>query len=224
VRTGNRGMTMSVDTVSDTARFSAVDLIGPTSATPLPVTFSSSTFVDFMILETPGNFPDPPVYRHVVGTYTTRVTFMSLSSAAPAVSNSNAGSIEPAAGGAGFFAIAQAPISTPSITLMGEYEIKGPTTTVVEPFTIAMNSSATQRPLEAFLPNQTFANGFAFTPVALRVSYSGAGLFNRYVDDVWFEGGIFPTTTVNYFVPEPTAGVMLFGAAGMALYCARPRR
>jgi len=218
-------ISVSVDTVADTGKVDDLKF-GPTS---IPAnTVGGSYPVDVQILVTPANFPDPPVYQDIQGTYTETFSINSVTILAPDFTSSTTAPIVfkdfPTPH---FVMIPTLTIAQPAFTVTGDYAVSGPTESRIVPFSVQFTPSFSQqpRPHIHLQGNPGFGDGFAFAPYGVNVFYQSTNgqVFNGTVDGVKISAsldGVF----LRYFAPEPSGMGLAAMAAGVCAACQRRGR
>lgn len=205
----------SVDTTADTGKIIDIDF----APTNVPGTALGGSFnVDLAILVTPANFPDPPVYHYIQGTYSESVSIDAVQVGAPQFVSSTTSAISYSGSGATFRFLPQVVLSLPTFTVTGVYHANGPTVSVNVPFSVQyVPNTAADFVNMTIEGGSGFGNGFDFSPYYLDVSYKPVNglVFNGTVDEVSMQGNL-NNITLRYFVPEPTGlamGLLAIGAA-----------
>jgi hypothetical protein len=221
VAAGSNLISLTVDTVADTVRYDDIDFI---AASMSPWSGMASTPLDFTYEVTPANFPDPPVFKNVAGTYGSRVTFDSLATSTPGFVSSSTAPIFWT--GSAFALSAEVALSLPDITLDGVYEAIGPSTIVSQPFSIVLKPQVGPTQAASMTPGgPDIDHGFPFLPTRLLVTYfpTRPTLFDQVVDDVRFQA-ISPILTLNYLFNIPEPGCLSLGWLAFGVPAVRGRR
>jgi hypothetical protein len=210
---------VSVDTTADTGRVVDIDF-GPTQVPAM--TLGGNFNVDLAILETPANFPDPPVYHYIQGTYGESVSIDAVQIGTPQFISSTTAAIGYSGSGTTFHFRPQVALSLPTFTVTGTYHANGPTESVNVPFSVQFGPTVASEFVNIPLAGGSgFGDGFDFAAYYLDVSYTpvnGGFLFNGTVDEINMQGSL-TGVTLRYFVPEPTSlgmGLLAIVAAAAA--------
>jgi hypothetical protein len=210
---------LTTDTTADTAHVDDIDFQA-TTANSTPA--SGSVNVNFTAPVSPPNFPDPPTFQTVSGTYTARMTVTSLVTDVVQFASSQTAAIvwDPVA--LVFRTNPNGMFTMSNITINGVFEAIGPTHTESQPFSAVYRTipQTIQMIPRISIPSANpFGDGFGFTLTELAVTYLTSGsttLFDQTVDGVRFVATRQSLPIFYNSVPEPSGVALALTALAWA--------